>query len=213
MPISLANWAAPVTLQQMTTFLQTEPAIQKLNFEFAGIRIWPEAYSKHLVNALSRGDIQCVGTNFIEDGASGSYSPELDIFKMRYSFNLKKVGDQALTIHELTHAFLDLTAQTGVTRKTSEAISYLAQATFLEINGYDPLGNVKDILNVALPIAQFTVIPGNYSVRAADVAALEAAVAANPLYAGRASEIFLANGFTRGRLASLQRLVAGSPAR
>jgi hypothetical protein len=42
-------------------------------------------------------------------------------------------------------------------------------------------------------------------VSSGEVGALEAAVKANPLYTGKASELFLSNGFTRGTKANFNR--------
>lgn len=205
MVIPQLGWGSPTTIGAITRFLKTEPAIQKLNFEFNGVKIWPAAYTDHVVNALSNREVLCAVVSNVEDGAAGAYNPEVDVFKVKYEFDIQKIEDQPLTIHELTHAFLDIRAIAGLATITCEAICYLAQATFLEVNGYDPKGNVTNILVTAQSIARNTIIPGRYKVSSGEVGALEAAVKANPLYAGKASELFLSNGFTRGTKANFNR--------
>lgn len=216
MVIPSLGWAHSASVNEIVYFLRSDAAIKALNFEFAGVNIWPEVYTHHVARALMDGEIRVAISDFIEDGAGGAYNPGIDVFKIRYAFNLKNVSDQALTVHEMTHAYLDMRAQAGMKTKTCEAICYLAQATFLEVKGYDPgaKANVAGILLAAQGIARNTVVAGpngqaRYKVSAADVAMLEAEVASNPLYAKHASELFVSNGFTRTVLASLRRDFVG----
>jgi len=137
---------------KIMTFLTSNPAIAKINFDFNGVKIWPGAY-KDVADAMDRGDILLTITRNIEAGASAAYNPETDEFKVSPSFDIRYPGSCAVLIHESTHAYLDRLSMGCLVVKTGEACGYLAQATFLELNGLDPLGNVADILTVAIGIA------------------------------------------------------------
>ena len=80
MVIPQRGWGYPTTIGAIKNFLQKEPAIQKLNFEFNGVKIWPAAYTDHLVSALSNGEILCAVTSDLEDGAAA-----LTIRKLMFS--------------------------------------------------------------------------------------------------------------------------------
>lgn len=196
-------------LVDITRFLRTAPIIKKINFDFGGVKIWPEGYSKHVCNALDSGAIQVVVTNDIEAGAGGAYNSDTDTLKVRPSFSMSDPGCQGLVIHELAHALVDIQAIAGTKLMKAEGASYLAQATFLEDSGYSPgkSSNLFNILTIAQSIAVKTVLSGAYMVSATDVAALESSMLASPLYAGKASELFISNGMTRSVGASINRSI------
>lgn len=214
MPIPIAAPpVATVSIGAIVAFLENEPSISSMNFYYSGIRIWPGIFRSNLPDALLRRKILCKTTMFIEDGAGASYDSQADIVKLRKGFNVSNIPDQGVLIHELTHAFLDMQMIPGLMRKTYEAVGYLTQATFLEMNGYNPLGNVKDILLAAQSIAVKTIIPGRYKITEDDAQRLEGVIARNPLYRKDPSNPVISNGFTRNARDSLVRSVTGDEIR
>lgn len=188
---------ASVSIAAIVAFLRNEPSISSMNFYYSGIRIWPSVFRNDLPNALLCRKILCKTTIWIEDGAAASYEPQADIVKLKKGFNISKIEDRAGLIHELTHASLDMQTIPGLMRKSSEAVAYLTQATYLELNGYDPTGNVKDILLAAQSIALKTIIPGKYNISNDDALRLEGVIARNPLYSRYPANPSISNGFTR----------------
>lgn len=197
--------------QRVVKILRTEPAIQKINFEFNGCRIWPGAYEK-VADAIDRGEIRIDAVPYNSSdlgGASAKYNAEVDVMTVASGLPAGSIGLVADVIHEATHAYLDLLNDTKhpIKRKTGEGCAYTADATYHVVTGgsIDRVSPTAGIYAVAMPIAKDIVVGGKYNVPAVDVSALEAAVKANPLYTDTAEQIYESNGFTRGVMSKIKR--------
>lgn len=188
-PVGLSLTA--VLKDEVVKFLKSEPAMHRLNFGFPTLRVYPGAYPK-VADAIDRGDIAIHRTQFrSEPGAA--YHPDTDSLDFRVFFNLRNWGDQALLIHECTHAYIDYLDLGKVSNRDNEALAYIAEAVFLEASGKPPLG-MQEIRKISHGIAK-SIIQGTYWVPPADIMNLTNEIAKDPGYSS--TVIYVSNGYRR----------------
>jgi hypothetical protein len=178
------------TAADVAHFLSTHPGIAAVNFEYDGFRVYPTAYSTDMAGLITLGRIKVVNTP-LPAAVGARYEMQLDELKVRPTLDLTDPGDQALVVHEMTHAHTDyhmngnsyFAAWCSV--EYGEALGYLAEALFRDGLGLGPLDGTT-LRAEAMRVAK-AVRAGAYVVPAADRTALEAEVAASPHYIAKKS--------------------------
>ncbi|MEO3474121.1 hypothetical protein AAFN86_19795 [Roseomonas sp. CAU 1739] len=121
-------------------FLQSDTAIDKVNFEFDGFQVYPSAYKTDIAEAVKKGRIGVRIDTALNEGAGASYDLRYNEFRLPPGFDVSKDDPASLLLHEATHAHMDLQAIGSVPRERSEAIAYVAEAVFRGAKGLPPIG-------------------------------------------------------------------------
>lgn len=189
-----------ITKFDIVSFLRSNPAIAKINFEFGALKVYPTAYRIDVADSIDRGDVALL-IKPLPPSVAASYDVRYDQLTVSPAFTFASIADQALLVHESTHIHLDIQSIGWHSRHMNEAVAYLAEAVFLEAEGYSKRAP-RSISTVAHTIAR-SILSGTYSVTPADVALLSGAVASHPHY--RTFTKFISNGFARDPLRNLLR--------
>jgi hypothetical protein len=182
-------------------FLRGNAAINRINFAYDTLKVYPSAYTKDVADAIASGAIKVRMKGAGGPAAGASYDTNYDSLELSPTFSITSSRDQAFIVHECTHAHLDIQHMGWHSAHADEAVAYLAEAIFLEASTQPPLGS-EAIRIVAHRIAK-TVLGGLYLIPAADCTALTAEVAKDPHYASTTK--YNSNGFDRNLLLKLLR--------
>ena len=189
----------PVTVQQVVTFLRTNPHINRINFQFRGFRVYPRAYQVDVAGAVNARQILIHFRNNL-GGAGAQYDFEYDTFEVDRAFDpTLNLAHAAILVHEATHAHMDIQGIGPRRDNEAEAVAYLSEAVFLRAQRAAALiipgtNRVPLCRQVAFRIAA-TILAGTYAVSPRDVKALIAAVDHTPGAVPRL--LFISNGFNR----------------
>jgi hypothetical protein len=192
-------------------FLASNPAIRRIKFGFPAARdgdsyrVYPEVYTTAVRTAIADGIIKVHISDALPASVGAQYSQSGDVLKVHPSFTISHPGNQAVVIHECTHAYLDMLNLGKVPSFEWEAVAYVAEAIFLGASGLrssDPVS--RHIREVAFRIAK-DVLDGLYDLVPAGIAAaLVSEIAKEPSYAN-ASKTVNSNGFNRTVLDNIMR--------
>jgi hypothetical protein len=180
------------TKADLVHFLKTEPNIARLNFAFKTYKVYPSAYRKDVADAIDSGAIKLGSAP--ASGAGATYYVDMDRLELQPGFTIAGWMDQALLIHECTHAHLDIQNFGKHSGHENEAVAYLAEALYLEASGKPPV-STHAIRAVSHRIAKGLLASGNYAVAPTDVTDLVAQVAAEPSYSSKV--FYVSDGFNR----------------
>jgi len=168
--------------RNISWFLSTNSQIRKIKFKMGRFKVDPSSYS-NVAFAIKLYRIQVVFKS-LGIGVRGAYNSGWlagDRLKLRSTFALSDIHDQATLVHECTHAHIDLLNIGDHSAHLDEATAYTAEAVFLQANGKGPPHNRSKLLNLAHSIAK-QILKGTYSVDPIDRRELIKAISAHPRY-------------------------------
>ncbi len=190
-----------VTGSDIANFLRSDPNISKLNFQFGSFKVYPSAYRVDVADAFDKGAIK-IREEKLPAGVGCAYDMAYDCLSVRVGFTAGIPDDQSYLVHEATHAHFDIQKTGSVSRDDLEGAAYLAEAIWREANGLGPFSS--DAVRIEAHRVAKTMLTGLYVVPAADVAALQHAVATNAHYA-KMPAVYPSNGFERDLIRNVLR--------
>ena len=162
-------------------FLKSDPAIQKVNFDFGGFLVYPQAYAVDVAGLIGSGRIGIRITTALDDDAGASYFADYNEIWVPPSFSIGKDEHCSLLVHEATHAHMDYKAVGTVDIGWSEAIAYLAEAVFREARGLGPMS--ANFIRQRSHATAKAVVGGAYRLDPAQVNSLILSARSEPHYA------------------------------
>ena len=168
--------------------LTTDPDVRKINFKFLTYKIYPEGYFRDVASCIKSGSIK-INRRFSDLGfgdTGGSYFPANDKYSISKAFDLTKMSNKILLMHESTHALQDYQRLGKIKRAEGEAVAYVAEAIYGQAKGLAPLSDpatgLPHPIRVAADKAAKAVLGGKYEVDKALAAAVTVEVARSSHY-------------------------------
>lgn len=169
--------------------LKTDTAINKVNFDFGGFLVYPQAYAVDVAGLVTSNRIGIRVTTAMNAGAGASYYPDYNEFWVPPTFTTTSDRDCSLLVHEATHAHMDYKKVGTVDIGWSEAIAYLAEAVYREARGLPPLPGEGAFLRARCHATAKTIVGGSYRLDPAQVTSLIMSARSEPHYAAMAPTI------------------------
>ena len=184
-------------------FLILNPNIEHLDFTFLRYAISPKEYRVAFVRNVQFEKIIIRTKEFKNSSAGASYDYGFDLFELSPKFSISNWRDQALLIHECTHAVIDMKKIGHHSGHEDEAVAYLAEAIFLE-SSKKPALTKQAIRTESHKIAQSILNSGNKKVPDTDAQKLVAEVARHPMY--KSNPMYNSNRFEGGISHTIMRI-------
>ena len=162
--------------------LTTDTAILKINFDFDGFLVFPEAYHRDIASVVNNGKIGVNLTTSMNPGAGASYMVTYRQFWVPLRFSTANAKDASLLIHEATHAHMDFRVAGAMPLERSEAIAYLAEAVYREARGLPPIAGEGNFMRTQCHAIAKGILKGTYKVPPMSVAALLGTAKNEPHY-------------------------------
>jgi len=179
----------------IVNFLKRDPDVARLNFFFAGLKVWPDAYRVQVADAIDKGEIKIkFDSPAVSKGAGASYYPGFDTLDFAPGLSLSTFHEKAFVVHECTHAVTDLQDLGDISNFENEALGYIAEALYLESAGSLPI-SAHAIRSESHRIAKNLIASGGHYVMTADRKALLKEIMAAPQYSSK--PIYDSNRFKR----------------
>lgn len=162
--------------------LTTDTAILKINFDFDGFLVFPEAYHRDIASVVNNGRISIKVTTSMNEGAGATYFPTYREFWVPPTFKTSSDRDASLLIHEATHAHMDFRKIGAIALERSEAIAYLAEAVYREARGLPPITGEGNFLRAQCHTTAKMILKGTYKVPKMNVSSLLGTLKNEPHY-------------------------------
>lgn len=126
-----SSLSADVSNFLLSTETSISFAINNINFTLDSIRIDPEGYREMGYKVRSRGiTVEPARSRSSSSALSAVYTPGLDKLTVPPTINLaNSVTDQAMIIHEMTHALIDY-HRVRTLNMIDEALAYIAESIY-----------------------------------------------------------------------------------
>ena len=171
----------PITKKDVTTFLRTEKHLEGINFRLGDLKVYTLGY-RDVADAIDREEI-LVHVKEMDAGIAAQYFADLNVLELSETADIADPQQQALVVHECTHALLDLQVLGSISNYENEGAAYLAEALFLESAKAKPIGD-QSMRVWAHTIARWMRENRQFELPKGASRLLAEAVASHPHYAG-----------------------------